>query len=155
MCQGAAAPLETPKKGTTEAWTTERYGSRSGLRRGRFRLSLPAEGSRRYVWSAGQRGRGTFCESVITHYDTFCLPVEFSKVPWARALRLWTPGRRCRPAPGFETGSHASRGVASCFVKMMRGGAFCCQRHRETRVWTWGCGACEHQRTSEDEAAQM
>ena len=60
--------------------------------------------------------RGTFCESGITHYDTYCLPAESSKVPWARALRLWTPsrgaalctpGRRCRPAPGTKTGSHA------------------------------------------------
>ena len=41
----------------------------------------------------GATGRGTFCESVTTHYDTFCLPAESSKVPWARALRLWTPGR--------------------------------------------------------------
>ena len=65
-------------------------GAATGVR---FRTSLSAEGSRRYVWAAGQRGRGTFCESVITHYDTFYLPVEFSKVPWARALRLWTPGR--------------------------------------------------------------
>ena len=43
-------------------------------------------GYRRYVRGTGQRGHVTFCESVTTHYDTFCLPAESSKVPWAKGF---------------------------------------------------------------------
>ena len=143
MCQGAAAPLETPGMRNDGKQGDGTAASRPGLR----------------------RGRGTFCESVITHHDTFCLPAESSKVPWAkgfasglstasksRAFRGYTwqiqafaeriglrPSslqgtspcilrRRCRPAPGSKTGSHAFDGMASCFVRMMRSGAFWCRR---------------------------
>ena len=41
----------------------------------------------------------------------------------ARGAALCTPGRRCRPAPGSKTGSHAFDGMASCFAGMVRSGA--------------------------------
>lgn len=84
-------------------------------------------------------------------------------MPWARALRLWTPGRdaalctpgrRCRPAPGSKTGSHAFDGMASCFAGLVHGGAFWCQRYRTIRSWRWNCSAYEHQRASATEAVQ-
>lgn len=84
-------------------------------------------------------------------------------MPWARALRLWTPGRdaalctpgrRCRPALGSKTGSHAFDGMASCFAGLVHGGAFWCQRYRAIRSWRWNCSASEHQRASAAEAVQ-
>lgn len=84
-------------------------------------------------------------------------------MPWARALRLWTPGRdaalctpgrRCRPALGSKTGSHAFDGMASCFAGLVHGGAFWCQRYRAIRSWRWNCSAYEHKRASATEAVQ-
>lgn len=64
------------------------------------------------------------------------------------------PRRRCRPAPGSKTGSHAFDGMASCFAGMVRVGAFWCRRYRAARGWIWDCGAHEHQRASAAEAVQ-
>ena len=84
-------------------------------------------------------------------------------MPWARALRLWTPGRdaalctpgrRCRPAPGSKTGSHAFDSMASCFAGMVRDGAFWCRGSRATGGLIQECGAHEHQRASAAEAVQ-
>lgn len=84
-------------------------------------------------------------------------------MPWARALRLWTPGRdaalctpgrRCRPALGSKTGSHAFDGMASCFAGLVHGGAFWCRGSRATGGLIQECGAHEHQRASAAEAVQ-
>lgn len=72
----------------------------------------------------------------------------------ARGAALCTPGRRCRPAPGSKTGSHAFDGMASCFAGLVHGGAFWCQRYRAIRSWRWNCSAYEHQRASATEAVQ-
>ena len=56
--------------------------------------------------------------------------------------------------PGSKTGSHAFDGMASCFVRMVRIGAFWCQRYRAIRSWRWNCSAYEHQRASAAEAVQ-
>lgn len=72
----------------------------------------------------------------------------------ARGTALCTPGRRCRPAPGSKTGSHAFDGMASCFAGLVHGGAFWCQRYRAIRSWRWNCSAYEHQRASATEAVQ-
>ena len=72
----------------------------------------------------------------------------------ARGAALCTPGRRCRPAPGSKTGSHAFDGMASCFAGLVHGGAFWCQRYRAIRSWRWNCSAYEHQRASAAEAVQ-
>ena len=83
--------------------------------------------------------------------------------PLTKALRLWTPGRdaalctpgrRCRPALGSKTGSHAFDGMASCFAGLVHGGAFWCQRYRAIRSWRWNCSAYEHKRASATEAVQ-
>ena len=71
-----------------------------------------------------------------------------------RGAALCTPGRRCRPAPGLKTGSHAFDGMASCFAGLVHGGAFWCQRYRAIRSWRWNCSAYEHQRASATEAVQ-
>ena len=118
--------------------------SRPGLRRGVQAVTacrgivFSGGGYRDCVRGTGQRGAALSAKVVLgtTHYDTFCIPAESSKVPWARALRLWTPGRGCCPEPGSKTGNHASHGVASCFVRMIRGGAFWCQRYSAIRGWT-------------------
>lgn len=84
-------------------------------------------------------------------------------MPWARALRLWTPGRdaalctpgrRCRPALGSKTGSHAFDGMASCFAGVVRDGVFWCRGSRATGGLIQECGAHEHQRASAAEAVQ-
>ena len=64
------------------------------------------------------------------------------------------PRRRCHPAPGSKTGSHAFDGMASCFAGLVHGGAFWCQRYRAIRSWRWNCSAYEHQRASAAEAVQ-
>ena len=64
------------------------------------------------------------------------------------------PRRRCHPAPGSKTGSHAFDGMASCFAGLVHGGAFWCQRYRAIRSWRWNCSAYEHQRASATEAVQ-
>ena len=108
-----------------------------------------------FVWGTGRRGHGTFCESATTHYDTFCLPAESSKVPWARALRLWTSGRGAALCtPGLMIGSHAFDGMASCFAGVVRDGAFWCRGSRATGGLIQECGAHEHQRASAAEAVQ-
>ena len=77
------------------------------------------------------------------------LPLDSSK-----GAALCTPGRRCRPAPGSKTGSHAFNGMASCFAGLVRVGALWCERYCAVRGWTWDCGAHEHQRPSAAEAVQ-
>ena len=62
--------------------------------------------------------------------------------------------RCCHPAPGSKTGSHAFDGMASCFARVVRDGAFWCQRYRAIRSWRWNCSAYEHQRASAAEAVQ-
>ena len=57
--------------------------------------------------------------------------------------------------PGSKTGSHAFDGMASCFVRMVRIGAFWCQRYRAIRSWRWNCSAYEHQRASAAEAVEI
>ena len=73
----------------------------------------------------------------------------------ARGAALCTPGRRCRPAPGSKTRSHAFDGMASCFAGLVHGGAFWCQRYRAIRSWRWNCSAYEHQRASAAEAVEI
>ena len=81
-------------------------------------------------------------------------PERSASVFRARGAALCTPGRRCRPAPGSKTGSHAFDGMASCFAGLVHGGAFWCQRYRAIRSWRWNCSAYEHQRASATEAVQ-
>ena len=64
------------------------------------------------------------------------------------------PRRRCRPAPGSKTGSHAFDGMASCFAGLVHGGAFWCRGSRATGGLIQECGAHEHQRASATEAVQ-
>lgn len=64
------------------------------------------------------------------------------------------PRRRCRPAPGSKTGSHAFGGMASCFAGLVRVGAFWCRGSRATGGLIQECGAHEHQRASAAEAVQ-
>ena len=72
----------------------------------------------------------------------------------ARGAALCTPGRRCRPAPGSKTGSHAFDGMASCFARVVRDGAFWCRGSRATGGLIQEFGAHEHQRASAAEAVQ-
>lgn len=62
--------------------------------------------------------------------------------------------RCCHPAPGSKTGSHAFDGMASCFARVVRDGAFWCRGSRATGGLIQEFGAHEHQRASATEAVQ-
>ena len=73
----------------------------------------------------------------------------------AGALPSAHPAGAAALHPGSKTGSHAFDGMASCFVRMVRIGAFWCQRYRAIRSWRWNCSAYEHQRASAAEAVEI
>ena len=75
-----------------------------------------------------------------------------STLHWATGAALWIPGRRCRPALGSKTESHAFDGMAFCFAGA-RGCVWVCKIRCGTGTF-WAYGARAHHGASTAEAVQ-
>ena len=109
-------------------------------------------GQRLRLWTSRPR-KAELSEATLGKYKHL-LSLVGLRPPSLQGASPCIPRRRCHPAPGSKTESHALVGMASCFAGLVRVGAFWCQRYSAVRGWIRDYGAHEHQRASAAEAVQ-